>query len=158
MFKIVRNTFISDGICRYEDEHGNKIFVRRWLGWKGDKEDGFTAKLRFKDIPVTVSSFETAVPIKYEDMPNGFPIRLDFPAGYDISTKEIQSVLQEFSDMIVHWDSMLAAIRMMNCDNRLLMMAYPDAKSEEEIQTAKINNLYQYPELQDTIVNVMEKY
>lgn len=149
MFKIKENELLTTGICKYKDENGNTVFIRRWLNTKD--EDGFTAKLRFKTHPVKVSVFETAYPLDYEKYPKGLPLKLDYPSGYDISKPEITTVLKAFSDLIVHWNSMLGGIKLLECDNKILMKQYPEMKSEEEIQKAKINNLYQYEELSELL-------
>lgn len=154
MFTIVKNTFINDGICKYEDEHGNTMFFKRWIYSRN--EEGFTAKLRFKAHPIKVASYEAAFPIDYEKNKQGFKINMEYPKGYDLTQESVQNVLAEFSNMIVHWDSMIHAIKLLECNNKLLMKQYPEAKSEEEIQVAKINNLYQYKELNSFIEKIFQ--
>lgn len=46
MFKLTDNKLIEEGYCKYEDNFGNKLFIK--------KEDlSFTAKLRFKREGIT---------------------------------------------------------------------------------------------------------
>lgn len=151
MFKIKKNTFVTDGICKYEDENGNTMFFKRWIN---RKKDGFTAKLRFKDIPIKVASYDAEYPIDYEANPKGFKVNLEYPSGYDITQKEVQEVLAAFSNMIVHWDSMIHAIKMLECKDDLLLKAHPELQNEENVQKAKYNNLLQYEELTPIISQI----
>lgn len=144
MFQINSNQFITNGICKYEDEYGNTAFFRR------DNEKEFTARLRFHNKNVQASSLHITLPIPENDKNGGIYMKLDYLDGIPHEDEDITEGISEFTALVQKWISMLMDIQYMECNNGFLMKAN-EGVSIEDIYFHKLNLLSQYEELKPVL-------
>lgn len=137
MFDITENTFLDNGICKYEDEWGNNLFMKR-------KGDGFVAKLRFADENVK------AKPLYYDphqDPPiDGAYLHLDFLDGRNRDDEELTNAIRGFTEIVQRWIRMLSDIILFGADNEMVKNANP-GMTEQGAWETKVMLLQQYEEL-----------
>lgn len=163
MFKIKKNDFLNNGICVYEDEHGNTILMKRFTDF--EEKDGFTARVRFKEGRIIVKADKIEYPLNRES--GGMSLNLETPVGYQV-TKEESEVLQAYADKILYWDDMICAIKMLQCEDEYFKNVMCDnAKSDEEkekfeemdkddISEYKLGILSRFEELKDIVSMVFQ--
>lgn len=135
MFKIKENDFLNNGKCKYEDENGNTILMKRFSDY--EEQDGFTARIRFKDGHIIVKPDKIEYPLNREN--GGLSLVLETPVGYQV-TQEDSSILQEYADKVLYWDDMIYAIKMLQCENEYLKNLLSDNADDEE-ERKKIENM-----------------
>ena len=146
MFNLVQNSFLDDGICKYEDGSGNSVFMKR-------KDKGFVAKLRFSNSAIKAN------PITYD--PDNIPdadgenMHLEYPAGTDINAPEVTTAVQDFTVIVQRWIEMLADIVYSGVDNRIAMELFNGAP-DTDIWKDKMSRLSQYEELSPAIKSVFK--
>ena len=154
MFKLIENDFLNRGICKYEDESKNTIFIKRMNDYENN--DGFTAKLRFNQGDLKISSVVVHYPM--DRSRGGLPLDINKPNGYCI-TKEEYRVLEEFVSKVVYWDDMIYNIKLLQLDNNamkeiLLSNAVNsdeihkiEKMTDEEFAKEKLRKIVQFEEL-----------
>jgi hypothetical protein len=89
MFKLTDNKLIEEGYCKYEDNFGNKLFIK--------KEDlSFTAKLRFKREGITAYPLKISYPPKNGE--TGLDFKYDYVKGTDLNMANSYSFLLNMSE------------------------------------------------------------
>ena len=143
MFKLVRNTFLGDGICKYKDDAGNSVFMRR-------EKTGFVSKLRFADPDVHAERLTVTLPLPEDEQ--GTHLQLSFTNGKKASDDDVVSVIEDYTALIQHWIAMLSAISML--DERL---ASNDVKASEELAKRKLQMIAGFEELFPAVRSITEK-
>ena len=134
MFHLVVNNFAEKGFCSYRDEDKNLARFQR-----GEKEDNFTARLRFERGVAIVEPLVVAIGGDSEAA--GGELK-GYPAiGYTLDSEEIQRPIQGFAVLVQRWYAMLNAIK------RMPGKGTADATVWHEIITA----LSKYEELQPAL-------
>ena len=139
MFKLTDNKLIEEGYCKYEDNFGNKLFIK--------KEDlSFTAKLRFKREGITAYPLKISYPPKNGE--TGLDFKYDYVKGTDLNAEDVQSGLKSFSLMCQHWFDMMNIISMLSLNDEIIAKSLgipPEQK--DAISQYKLRKLAESPEL-----------
>ena len=162
MFKLTENDFLNRGICKYEDENKNTIFMKRMDDYENN--DGFTAKLRFHQGDLKISPVTVHYPM--DRSKGGLSLDINKPDGYSITDEEYR-VLEEFTNKTIYWDNMIYNIKLLQLDNSniremMLSNAVDDAEiqkiekmTDEELDKEKLKNIVQFEELQSIMKMVL---
>lgn len=136
MFTLTDNRFLSDGVCRYTDEYGNTVFMRR----DGKK---FAARLRFKDERVQADILHYDPDAVGEE--DGGYINITCSNGASRKSEDVSMGIQGFTMIVQRWIGLLSVVSFMETDNRILGGIY--GKTPEEVAREKASKLMQYEEL-----------
>ena len=145
MFTISKNTFADNGICKYSDEYGNTVFMKR----KGS--GGFTGKLRFYDKRIIIE------PIYYdpgeENSLDGTHLNIEHPSDIKLDSPEIQTAISGFTKIVQRWIRMLSDISVFSNAN---LTAYGNntgisKDSVKEYYRQCLSRMSEYDELSATI-------
>lgn len=156
MFSLIENRFVNEGICKYEDENGNRLFMKR-------TDDGFVAKLRFANKDISADPFYVTIPLP--DGYNGQNIRLNFlnkpqlsamPAADPVIPQDVNDAISCFHPVVTRWISMLSGMKCLETDNSLIARYYNDKNpgekiTGEDIAKNKLAFLGQFEELSELI-------
>jgi hypothetical protein len=142
MFELTKNEFVTKGVCKYEDECGNKVFMKR------DGKTEFVAKLR----PRTAGIYIDEIHMDAFDNVNGvnLSIKTDFPSqGVDEDTKK---GIEGFVEIIKHWREMLAVVsHVVNSDVLDNAAKGEDNRKAFDLIRANVTMLNEYAELKPAI-------
>ena len=134
MYRLTENEFLEKGVCRYEDNYGNRVMMKRG-------EEGFVAKLRLRDENIKAEPLRISFPLKGE----GINLQLN----QTCDAEDVKSGIDGFVNLVQYWISMESTIRLFNADNSYFRNQ--SDLSDEEIWKAKINALSQFVELKPLI-------
>lgn len=147
MFRLIDNRFLNDGICRYKDEYGNILFLKR------GEEHNFVASIRFANKNVTASPVYIEVPIVN---PEGTMLHLEYKDGIDHQEDEdVKCAISGCSDIITKWINMMYDLIFSVADAGFITKANDGRVSTEDIAKEKFARLSQYEELSQAINQVM---
>lgn len=99
-----KNTLMRDGICIYEDEYGNSVFMQK--DTTKDYSFDFVAKLRFKDKNVKAKPLNISIPIKEGDE-DGAMLHLDYLDGVEHSGEDIDSAIEMYTLIVQRWINLM---------------------------------------------------
>ncbi len=137
MFRLTTNRFLTEGMCKYEDEHGNRLFVKR-------NDDGFVAKLRFSDPSVKAQPLYVALPVK--EGTKGQYLHIDYHDGSKKATPDVGDAIQGFMEIVNRWIKMLDAVTFMQINPEIVKKFNPKA-SEKDIANYKLMQIKEFEEL-----------
>ncbi len=147
MFRLIDNRFLNDGICKYRDEYGNVLFLKR------EEEHNFVASLRFANKIVTASPVYIEVPVVN---PKGTMLHLEYKDGVDHQEDEdIKCAILGSSDIITKWINMMYDLIFSAADANFITKVNDGRVSAEDIAREKFSRLSQYEELSQAINQVM---
>ena len=140
MFSLVKNEFLDKGICRYEDEYGNSVFMKR-------NGQCFVGKLRFFNKNVKLD------PVRYDPCnrseSGGFNTSIKFPEGVNIDDDDIKGGIDGFTAIVQRWVCMVSDISMFS--SAQVGMAATDSMypgmTAEDVWKDRMTALTQYDEL-----------
>ena len=98
-----KNNLMQNGICIYEDQFGNSVFMQK----EDDKKDGtssFVAKLRFSDKSIKAEPLKVTIPVKDDEM--GTMLHLDFHEGQRTG-EDIDSAIDMYTKIVQRWINLL---------------------------------------------------
>ncbi len=148
MFKITHNTFSTNGVCKYADEHGNTVFMKR-------DENNITAKLRIASGAAKVDPVYVSVPFNE----SGVIFHIAYlrePSNEEKTA--LKEVIVDFSTLIEHWISMLYDINFLAFPtDKLLQMPGNEKATEEDVSYNKWLMLSQYEELTELCKSIDKK-
>ncbi len=142
MFELTKNEFVTKGVCKYEDECGNKVFMKR----EGKTE--FIAKLRPRTEGIHIG--EIHMDAFYNVNGVNLSIKTDFPSqGVDEDTKK---GIEGFAEIIKHWRDMLAVVsQVVNSDAADNAIKGEDNKTDFDLIRTNLVMLNEYVELKPAI-------
>lgn len=138
MFSLTKNSFLKDGTCKYTDEYGNSVFVKR----DGQK---FVARLRFGDKSVV------AEPLYYDPFSagkdDGAFINIKYPSGTPHDREDLAAAVQGLIMIVQRWIGLLTAIDSLQTNNHIIGQGC--GMSDEEVARKKLRLIFQYEELSE---------
>lgn len=144
MFELTENRFLNDGVCKYRDEYGNGIFMKR-------KGDSFTGKLRFynEDVRMDPLTFHPGDAAEQK----GVVVNVDYKGNVNRNSADIVNGISGFTNIVQRWVNMFSDIAMFQTDNTILAQAYPDISSKD-IWNNKLSRISQYEELKPMLESI----
>ena len=134
MFELKTNELMKKGVCRYIDQHGNTVFMKR-------KGKGFVGRLRFMDKNVRLS------PVEYDPMnvssEGGFRLKIDYLDGRGCRTESVNDGISGFAEILQRWVSLVAEIADFRVDGEC-----SDPEKGRREWGGKLAALTQYEELE----------
>ena len=151
MFKLTKSDFINTGICRYKDEHGNKLFIRR-------EEKGFIVRMLFSRDGVSIKDIHIKVPDEELVTAAGLNVVLT-PANAQ-SFADVYEGLNDMIHIVIRWYNMIQDINFLNIsDDWLIKLAHDENGiniCKEDARRYKMQPLMEYEELRN-ILNIFSK-
>ncbi|MBP3279392.1 MAG: hypothetical protein J6M44_10600 [Butyrivibrio sp.] len=140
IIKLRKSNLMGDGICIYEDQYGNSVFMKK----EDSKDSGeeFVAKLRFKDKSIKAKPITVTVPVKDDEM--GTMLHIDYLEG-EKAGDEIDSAIDMFTKVMQRWINLMYDIAMLRAPS-----------SGEADAKARLEKLSKYEELSDFIGILMK--
>lgn len=130
MFELFENHFLTFGRCRYKNENGDIILMKR-------TDNGFVGVIKFKDKRYVHKPLYVSIPL-----PNDFQgvnIDIRYPKASETSRDFVNHTAFQFGEIVNHWISLIYDIKL-----------FERNKSSSVIEKKKfIHSLRQYAELRD---------
>ena len=134
-----KNTIMQDGICIYEDQYKNSVFMQK----EADKDgrSSFVAKLRFNDKNIKAAPIKLSIPV--ENDTDGTMLHLDFMDGANREGDDIDCAIDMFTKIMQRWINLMYD----------LAPIHPALASEEAAKD-RFEKLSQYEELSDVLSEI----
>ena len=146
-----KSAFYTEGICIYEDEHGNSVFCKREDNEKPN-EQSFKAKLRFANSSVKAGTIHVTVPVI--DGTEGQNLSIDYPSGTDLESEDIQAGIKLYTFILQRWIDIMYDILFSKADVELIQRANEGAE-KEDVAREQLSRLADYEELSDVVLPFM---
>ncbi len=141
MFNITRNDIVNNKVW-YEDEFENTLFIKR-------KENGFVAKIRFKDKSVKSKPIE--VDVDQIKIDGGVNLNFEYPSGRSQYDEDISAGIQGLTEIVQRWTEMINDLKFINNAAEFLPFIRAQYMKEdvsaEEVASYKMAIMNQYEEL-----------
>lgn len=144
MFKLVKNTYVDNGKCWYEDEYGNSAFVKRI-------DNGFTAKIRFADKEFAAEPVTIEIPIKDDE--NGLFLKMNVGDDKLHDNENVWAGIDNFRMLIHRWINMSYEIQGFTVSG--LLKDEMDEGDIADLYSQKLSGLKTFEELKPTIDGIL---
>ena len=148
MYKKTKNDFMSNGVCKYEDEYGNSAFLKR-------TNTGFTARLRFKRKGIKTEAVNIFVPAR-DNVMNGVSLPISYTNESDSEEEDVVYGINAFAKLLQHWIDMIYEINFFSTNNNFILNSNPGLTSDD-VNNYKLNEIAKYEEVLPIINTVLSK-